>query len=75
VILTRVSGPGGNAFVQPGDGGIGGTGTWACAIETVSKAMAAAVANRTSRVRMTFLRLVRKVAKHGAPKNAERDMA
>jgi len=24
---------------------------------------------------MTFLRLVRKVAKHGAPKSAERDMA
>lgn len=40
----------------------------------LSKAMVAAVANRTSRVRMTFLQL-RDVAKLGARKCPEHDMA
>jgi hypothetical protein len=51
VIFTRVSGPGGNTRIQPGEGDIGGGGTWACATEERSnKAMVAAVANKTFRI-------------------------
>jgi hypothetical protein len=48
-----VSGPGGNALTQPGEGDIGGSDTWACAAEErSSNAIVAAVASRTFRIRI-----------------------
>src|SRR5512132_3882210 len=71
VIFTRVSGPGGNALTQPGEGDIGDTGTCACAAEKrPSKAMVAAVAKRTFRVCMAMPPIIA-AATHDAPNSAK----